>query len=620
MTNDLGGMNQRGARAIILLGLLSAFFASSAVFAQEGLAPIALSASKDAHTAYIAEYAAKQIAAFNLESNSVTATLAIPDSPTGASLSSDGSRLYVTCGSSKGCVCVIDLGTWTIAQTIAVGHTPYSPAAHPDGKTLFVCNRFNNDVSVVDLEQGKEVSRIPMTREPIAAVLSPDGGRLFVANHLPAGPSDGDSISAVVTAVDAASKQVLASIPLPNGSSSLHGICSSPDGAFIYVTHLLSRYQMPTTQLERGWMNTNALSIIDAKENKLVNTVLLDDVDLGAANPWGVACSEDGKYICVAHAGSHEISVIDRAGLHDRLASVASGKAVTEVSQTPADVPNDLAFTVRLRRRIALPGNGPRGIIVIGSKVYAAEYFSDTIAAADIDANSQSAPQALVLGASTPLSQERKGEMLFNDAALCFQHWQSCASCHPDARVDGLNWDLMNDGLGNPKNTKSMLLSHQTPPSMSLGIRKTAEAAVRAGIKHIQFSVRPEEDAVAIDEYLKALKPVPSPYLVDGKLSPAAERGKAVFDKAGCSKCHPQPLYTDLALYDVGTGKDIDKDKKFDTPTLVEIWRTAPYLHDGGASAISNVLKELNANDAHGATSSLTQEEINDLAEFVLSN
>ena len=34
---------------------------------------------------------------------------------------------------------------------------------------------------------------------------------------------------------------------------------------------------------------------------------------------------------------------------------------------------------------------------------------------------------------------------------------------------------------------------------------------MRAGITHIQFAVRPEEDAVAIDEYLKTLQPVPSP-------------------------------------------------------------------------------------------------------------
>ena len=75
--------------------------------------------------------------------------------------------------------------------------------------------------------------------------------------------------------------------------------------------------------------------------------------------------------------------------------------------------------------------------------------------------------------------QIRKGERLFNDGAISFQGWLSCNSCHsPDARVDALNWDLLNDGIGNPKNAKSLLLAHRTPPAMWHGIRETAEIAV----------------------------------------------------------------------------------------------------------------------------------------------
>ena len=59
------------------------------------------------------------------------------------------------------------------------------------------------------------------------------------------------------------------------------------------------------------------------------------------------------------------------------------------------------------------------------------------------------------LGDDPEMTEERRGEMLFNDATLCFQRWQSCSSCHPDARADGLNWDLINDGIGNPKNRVS---------------------------------------------------------------------------------------------------------------------------------------------------------------------
>jgi hypothetical protein len=51
-------------------------------------------------------------------------------------------------------------------------------------------------------------------------------------------------------------------------------------------------------------MNTNALSIIDAAQKTLVNKVLLDDVDLGAANP-GRSMHRGRKYVCVSHPGTH---------------------------------------------------------------------------------------------------------------------------------------------------------------------------------------------------------------------------------------------------------------------------------------------------------------------------
>jgi cytochrome c peroxidase len=122
-----------------------------------------------------------------------------------------------------------------------------------------------------------------------------------------------------------------------------------------------------------------------------------------------------------------------------------------------------------------------------------------------------------------------------------------------------------------------------------------------------------------MDAYLKSLKPVPSPYLVKGKLSKSAKRGQKVFEKAGCARCHKGPLYTDLQKYDIGLGEGKDDSREFDTPTLVEIWRTAPYLYDGRALTIEEVLTKYNPGDKHGTTSNLTKGEIGDLAEFVLS-
>jgi cytochrome c peroxidase len=188
-----------------------------------------------------------------------------------------------------------------------------------------------------------------------------------------------------------------------------------------------------------------------------------------------------------------------------------------------------------------------------------------------------------------------------------------------DARADGLNWDLLNDGLGTPKNTKSMVWAHRTPPAMSLGVRETAETAVRAGIRHIQFVVRPEADAAAIDAYLKSLEPLPSPYMTAKDLNAKAQSGKRVYEKAGCQGCHTPPLYTSLKAYDVGTGTGREAGEAFDTPTLVEIWRTAPYLHDGRATTLEEVLTKFNPGDRHGKTSPLSATELEELIAFLLS-
>jgi len=227
---------------------------------------------------------------------------------------------------------------------------------------------------------------------------------------------------------------------------------------------------------------------------------------------------------------------------------------------------------------------------------------------------------SIVLGRQPLLTPERKGEIWFHDASLCKQEWQSCASCHPsEGRSDALNWDLLNDGMGNPKNTKSLLFSHATPPSMISGIRPTASIAVRAGFEHIFFTKQSDEIIASVDAYLKGLMPVESPFLTDGGLSISALKGKEVFEKAGCVKCHSGPYYTNMRKYDVETGKGDEEGEKFDTPTLIEVWRTAPYLYNGKAKDIKEVFTIYNEGDKHGNTSNLTENELNDLINYCLS-
>jgi cytochrome c peroxidase len=555
-----------------------------------------------------------------------------------------------------------------------------APVLSQDSAALYVCNRFDNDVSVIELGAKKEARRIAVQREPVAADLTKDGRFLLVANHLHTGRADVDDVAAVVSVLDVATGKVEKELRLPSGSGVLNALRVSPDGKYAALTHIVASFNRAASQVRSGWMNANALTLIDLAGMEVHYTLLLDEPGRGAANPWGVAWSADSATLVVTHAGTHEVSVIDfpalLAGIRDaerdhprRQAgggNERAGVAVRAQARTAhptlafisryEGLAEGLPFLVGARQRVKLPEGdlGSRGVAVVGHTAYTANYFSDTLTAIDLS-NTNSKPESILLSESGPRNprseadQVRKGEFYFHDATICFQGWQSCASCHPgNARADGLNWDLLNDGIGNPKNTKSLLLAFQTPPAMSLGVRETAKTAVRSGIKHILFTEQPEEVAAAIDEYLKALKPVPSPFLVQSpetqvqspkskaqsrqftgqsqntakgwRFSAAAERGKAVFERGGCAECHPPPLFTDLHAYDVGTRRAFDRPTdKFDTPTLIELWRTAPYLHDGSAATVRDVVATRNRHDQHGKTSDLTSEEIDDLCGYLLS-
>jgi DNA-binding beta-propeller fold protein YncE len=599
---------------------LAAICFAAAAFAGEPLSPLAIVPSPDARSLYVAEFTARQVAVFDVASRRVSRTIALPDRPSGLTLSADGARLYVTGGIGTGHVHIIDAGAGRVTRSIAVGHSPTAPVLAADGKTLYVCDRFGAAVDVVDLASATVTKRIPVVREPGAAVLSGDGARLFVANMLAAGPSTADHVAAEIHVIDTKANRTAAKIRLPDGGVSLRGLCFSPDGRYLYATHVLSRQRLPASQIERGWIQTNALTVIDARELRPVNTVLLDDINLGAANPWGVACTGDGKHLAIAHAGTHEISVIDRPALHGRLEGAAAGARVTDVSVSSAAVPDDMAFLTGIRTRVPLAGNGPRGVAIVGSTVYAAEYFSGSLGVLDLDLGRPLEARSVPLGPAAEINLERRGEMLFHDAQYCYQKWLSCSSCHPgDARPDGLNWDLMLDGVGNAKNTKSLMLAWKTPPTTWTGARPDYHASVRAGFRTIEFASRPEADIQAIEAWLRSLEPMPSPVLESGALSAAAARGKRVFERAGCAGCHSGPLYTDLRQHDSGTGRGREKGVRFDTPTLIEVWSTAPYLHDGRAATLKSLFTSPDLPAPHGLGSRFKAKEIDDLIAFVSS-
>ncbi|MCB9603632.1 MAG: hypothetical protein H6720_25210 [Sandaracinus sp.] len=246
-----------------------------------------------------------------------------------------------------------------------------------------------------------------------------------------------------------------------------------------------------------------------------------------------------------------------------------------------------------------------------------------------------------------PLAPEvLRGKRIFArsvDPRMSRTSYVSCASCHLDGESDGLVWDFTQRGEG-LRNTSSLIgLGDQTGPfhwtgnfdelqdfegdirlhQGGAGFLSDADWAERSDPLGSPKAGRSEE-LDALDAYLRSLRGVGAP---PAPLTPEERvEGARVFALAGCATCHSGVAFSDSALdlrHDVGTTRESSGGRLgetldgFDTPTLRGLWRTAPYLHDGSAPTLRDVLTTRNEGDRHGLTSGLSEAEIEALVRYL---
>ena len=262
----------------------------------------------------------------------------------------------------------------------------------------------------------------------------------------------------------------LATQDLPQGSKLLRGSCTPPEGKYTYLVHTIGRNWLPVTQVERGWCHNAAMSVFDAKSGKYVNTVLLDDVALGAAEPWDVVCTE--SEIVVAHSGSSELSYIDRKAFDEKF-EASKGR----------DLSTDMTFLSGIRRREPTPKQGPRKLVIKDGKVVVSEYLADKPGVT-------------------------KGELLFNDARECFQRWQSCATCHPDGGTDGQEWSFPKAG-------------GFRVPEPSCDLKNSKKPYDRKMSHDVQVALFADPDTRNAEELTKYVQSLMSPNASESKDEPA---------------------------------------------------------------------------------------------------
>ena len=601
--------------------------------------PIQMAISKDGGRLYVVCEKANVLQVVDTKHKKVLAEISVGKHPYGVTLSPDERYIYVS-NRWDDTVSMIDAHTLRLLRAIPTGGDPHGLTTDLSGKTLYVANLYHHDVSLISTETFKEIKRLKAGMQPFEVALSPDGRYVYVSNQLTNPVPFRTAATSEVTIIDA-EKQIVVDRRLMHSTDISQGIAASPDGRFVFVALEIPKNLIPETQIYQGWMLTYALAILEAEPQGRVAFLLLDEMNLYYADPFGVVFTPDSRYAYVSSSGVDVVSVVDMEKVKELLEinnplapfGKEEGKIGISDEKLKRYARNLTLSNEYIVKRIPTEYN-PKGMAVSpdGKFVYVANRLSDSITI--IDTDRQEAVGTIDLGGPKNMTVLRWGEYLFNHAIISFQRQLSCNTCHPENHVDGLIYDIAVDGGlgGNLVDNRTMRGIAYTGPFKWSG--KNPNLARQEGPRAAQLFFRSHgftgKDRDAVVAFIESIPLPPNRQNnEDGTLTPAQQRGKAIFERAytndgryipivnRCITCHPPPYYTDRMVHNVGTKAYFDTHGEFDTPQLNSVNESAPYLHDGRCWSLEELWTIYNPYDLHGVANDLTKQQLNDLIEYL---
>jgi cytochrome c peroxidase len=250
-------------------------------------------------------------------------------------------------------------------------------------------------------------------------------------------------------------------------------------------------------------------------------------------------------------------------------------------------------------------------------------------------------PAAIPYPKENPYSRAKEdlGRALFFDPLLSGARVRSCASCHNPALswgdgepraigenqtrlplrsptllniawVPKLGWDGHFHDLESVAMSPITGQTNMNLPERELVARLTGipgyKTAFDGAFGNGDLTAQKIEQALATFERSIVSAEAPFDRWISGDetaISAAAKRGFALFNgKANCAVCHSGWSFTDAAFHDIGVAKDNDLGRgylfpssvklqhAFKTPTLRDVSRRAPYMHDGSVPTLAAVI------------------------------
>lgn len=539
-----------------------------------------------------------------------------------------GHTVWVTLPAERAIAVLTEgLGGLRRTGTLETGAEPLGLVARADGERLYVALATSGEVR--ELTTSGEVLRTwHVDGLPSWLALRPDGDGLYVGAANGGGLTWIDLVSGAAHAVPLPSPLLAGDDGDGPFSRRITGDLSvSDDGTLLAVPILLvdnfTQVDAPTPNdpVTNGYSSGNDSGMAGlSRFNPAVAFVELD----AAGQPDGPGAA----LVLVAAADltgmvvrSYLSSVTLAPGGEMALATMEASDSVIALSTTPSTT---AGFAVSASV-VVMTASGPRGVAFLDEGTAYVDCFVGRqvleLSADDLrerlGTSFRSSGFELdgVDYSPSPLAPNvLDGRRLFHSAVeptmAASGAGVSCSTCHPAGRNDGLSWNL-EDG------------DRQTP-SLAGGIAASAPFTWASGVRTVPDEVSitsqgrmggeglslTEADLVA--EYVESVRGPDVP--ARASTDPAIARGAAVFARpdVGCAGCHTGALLTDNASWPL-FGLD-----EVNTPALRGLAATAPYLHDGRAASLRDLLL-LSVDGAMGDTSGLSDDELDDLEAYLAS-
>jgi len=545
--------------------------------------------------------------------------------PRALALDSAGRTLYVT-GQRSGRLYALDASSGAMLRDAFVCSEPIGVLVSADDASVFVACAQDDQVVQVHAADLSAAGAAAAPRKPWALAWAADG-KTLLATHLL-----GPGVSAFKTAPLALS----ATWTLDDGPPSddkdptephgpVRGIYDAavrPGSSELWVAHIMLGIDTPQPDLNFRQTVFPALSIFDDTGTQQARLSVATNPGDGQAfgdivsGPHAIAFSDDGALAFVADSDSEDVLIVDA----------------------------DRRVESQLIR--PLPGHTPEGIVWAGGKIYVQERNTEDVVAFAVT-RSGAAVVVTPDGAAIPTlaadpmpATLRLGQRLFYSAnsdqlPLTQNHWVACASCHLEGRSDAVTWKFAQGPRDTPTNAGGLLdtgfLFRTADRTQVQDYWRTINVEQGGHFSIDNPSQKTLLDALAA--FVNDAIPAPVPPSTDAAhtlqgqaLADLRAQGQTLFMQLGCATCHSGPALTDsgagnptldltgavvstqtaggVLLHDVGTcaqgdfpdvdHQDILGDDRsacaFDTPSLRGLADSAPYLHDGSAATLDDVV------------------------------